>query len=64
MFMLKWFMYTMTKPQEIRPVFISSIKAAYTVNEIQDILQRTQIGNATVAKKVIGLKISGTKMNK
>lgn len=57
-------MYMMTKPQEIRPVFISSIKAAYTANEIQDILQRTQLGNATVAKKVIGLEISGTKMNK
>jgi len=61
--LLKWFMYAVTKPKEIRPGFISSINAAYTASEIEDLLRQTRWTNARVARKVIGLEICGTKAN-
>jgi ubiquinone/menaquinone biosynthesis C-methylase UbiE len=61
--LFKWFMYTMTRPKEIRPGLKTSIKAAYTVSEVDDLLRQTQWSSTTVTKKVIGLEICGTKMN-
>jgi hypothetical protein len=52
----------MTKPKEIRPGFISSVKASYTEREIQDLLQRTELKDALVSKTLMGLEIKGIKL--
>lgn len=59
--LLKWLMYAMTKPKEIKPGFISSVNAAYTEKEIQDLLQHTKLSSATVSKSLMGLEITGMK---
>ncbi|MBN2487558.1 MAG: class I SAM-dependent methyltransferase [Methanosarcinaceae archaeon] len=59
---VKWFMYVMAKPREIRPGLISSINAAYTVGEIESMLHQTNLKNATVKKTVMGLEITGEKI--
>ena len=59
--LLKWFMYAMTKPKEIRPGFISSINAAFTVEEIQDLCNQTKLNDAIISKTIIGLEIKGIK---
>ena len=58
---MKWLMWLFTKPKEIRPGLISSINAAYTVREIQDMLPKTQLQGWYVRKNIIGLVISGQK---
>jgi ubiquinone/menaquinone biosynthesis C-methylase UbiE len=60
--LLRWFMYAMTKPKEIRPGFMSSVNAAYTVDEIQGLLEQTELKDAMVSKTIIGLEIKGMKM--
>ncbi len=47
---VKWFMKLMTKPKEIRPGLTSSINAAYTIQEIQSILSKTDLKSSTVKK--------------
>lgn len=60
-FLLKWSMYYNTKPKEIRSGLISSINAAYTVEEISNILKSTKLKDAKVTKNLMGIEISGTK---
>lgn len=62
--LMKWLMYTMTKPKEIKPGLITSLNAAYIAAEIQGLLLKTQLKNAHVSKKFIGLEITGVKMYK
>lgn len=59
---LKWFIKLMTKPKEMQAGLISSINAAYTVDEIEVILQQTNLQKSTVHKNVIGLVIAGEKL--
>jgi ubiquinone/menaquinone biosynthesis C-methylase UbiE len=59
---LKWFMKLMTRPKEMQAGLISSINAAYTVDEIEVILQQTNLQKSTVHKNVIGLVITGEKL--
>ncbi|MBN1291889.1 MAG: class I SAM-dependent methyltransferase [Candidatus Latescibacteria bacterium] len=56
-----WFMKVMTKPKEIKPGLITSINAAYTVDEITEILKESHLKNFTVGKDVMGLQITGFK---
>jgi len=58
---VKWMIYSTTKPKEIRPGFISSLNASYTVDEIKDILCRSTLKNASVSSEFFGLCISGKK---
>ena len=58
---MKWLMWFFTKPKEIRPGLVSSINAAYTVREIQNMLLKTQLQGWHVRKNIIGLVISGQK---
>ncbi|NMC59061.1 MAG: class I SAM-dependent methyltransferase [Candidatus Methanofastidiosa archaeon] len=60
-FLLKWFMYYNTNPKEIRSGLISSINAAYTVEEIFNILKSTKLKDAKVTKNFMGIEISGDK---
>jgi ubiquinone/menaquinone biosynthesis C-methylase UbiE len=59
--LIKFLVLCLTKPKEIRPGFIISLNASYTVDEINDILQKAHLKNFTVTKDFMGLTISGEK---
>lgn len=59
--LIKWLIYASTKPKEIRPGFLSSLNAAYTITEMIDIMKRTALKNAEVKSEFFGLCISGKK---
>jgi len=59
--LVKWFMYAVTKPKEIRPGLRSSIAASYLVEEIEALLRECLPGDFRVEKKAMGLVITGTK---
>jgi ubiquinone/menaquinone biosynthesis C-methylase UbiE len=59
--LIKWMIYASTKPKEIRPGFLSSLNAAYTVLEIKDTLNRSNLKNTNVQSEFFGLCISGQK---
>lgn len=58
---VKWFLKLMTKPKEIRPGFVSSINASYTVQEIQSILSKTDLKSSKVKKTTMGFIVTGEK---
>ena len=58
---VKQLMILMSKPKEIRPGFISSLRASYTSKEMEDILTRAEAGDFTVQQDLMGLTISGKK---
>jgi len=59
--LIKWMIYSSTKPKEIRPGFLSSLNAAYTVAEISALLGRSALKNAEVSPAFFGLCIAGAK---
>lgn len=59
--LIKWMIYFSTKPKEIRPGFISSLNAAYTVAELKQILADSNFTAFTVEQEFFGLCISGEK---
>jgi ubiquinone/menaquinone biosynthesis C-methylase UbiE len=58
---IKWSIYLSTKPKEIRPGFLTSLNASYTVAEIRNLLNKSAMKNASVSKEFFGLCISGKK---
>ncbi len=60
-FLIKWFLWINTKPKEIRPGLITSINAAYTPDELKEVIQGTKLANCTVSGNPIGLKLTGIK---
>ena len=58
---LKWFLLLNTKPREIRAGLITSINAAYTVNEIRELVTETKLSKCEVKANLIGIKIIGIK---
>ncbi len=58
---LKWFIYATTRPKEIRPGFLSSFNASYTVPEMKEIIARSPFPKAAVTKDVFGLWVTGRK---
>lgn len=60
-FLLKWFMYYNANPKEIRSGLITSIDAAYTIDEISHIVKSTKLKEANVRKNFIGIEITGIK---
>jgi ubiquinone/menaquinone biosynthesis C-methylase UbiE len=58
---IKWSIYLSTKPKEIRPGFLTSLNASYTVAEISNLLNKSALKNASVSKEFFGLCISGKK---
>jgi ubiquinone/menaquinone biosynthesis C-methylase UbiE len=55
---IKFFISHTVKPKEIRPGFITSVNAAYTVDEINEILRKTRL-KFTITKNFMGLTIAG-----
>jgi ubiquinone/menaquinone biosynthesis C-methylase UbiE len=58
---IKWFMWFVTRPKEIRPGLLTSIKASYIVPEIEAMLSKTQLQGWCVKGNIMGLVISGQK---
>jgi hypothetical protein len=50
-----------TKPKEIRPGLITSINAAYTPDELKQLVKETKLKNCLVSGNPIGLKLTGVK---
>lgn len=59
--LIKWMIYLSTKPKEIRPGFLTSLNAAYTISEISTLLAGSELTVANVASEFFGLCISGSK---
>jgi len=56
--LIKWIIYCLTKPKEIRRGFLTSLNASYTVDEIKELLGQSELKNASVSKEFFGLCIS------
>jgi ubiquinone/menaquinone biosynthesis C-methylase UbiE len=57
----KWLMYISVRPPEIRPGFLTSLAAAYTVTELTDIVGHCLHIPFSVAKEPFGLCVTGRK---
>ncbi len=60
-FLIRWFLWINTKPKEIRPGLITSIHAAYTPDELKDLIKGTKLSQCQVSANLIGLKLTGVK---
>jgi ubiquinone/menaquinone biosynthesis C-methylase UbiE len=60
-FLIKWFLWINTKPKEIGPGLITSINAAYTPDELKELVKETKLENCIVSGNLIGLKLTGVK---
>lgn len=59
--LIKWLMWLLTKPKEMRQGLLTSVAAAYTLGELTTMVGRTVLVGGTVRQNVIGLSISGEK---
>ncbi len=59
--MIKGLLWLMASPREIRPGFLSSVAAAYTVEEIEILLRKSDITNYKLKSNLIGITITGIK---
>ena len=59
--LVKTLMKLSTKPKEIRPGLVTSINAAYTRDELLDLLSVTSLWGYEVNSTVMGLEITGEK---
>lgn len=60
-FFIKWFLWFNSKPKEIRTGLVSSIKAAYTLEELKKLIKGTKLENCAVRENLIGLTLIGVK---
>jgi len=58
---VRQFLKLVVKPKEIRPGFVSSINASYTIDEIRSILAQSKLKESVVAKTFMGFEITGVK---
>jgi ubiquinone/menaquinone biosynthesis C-methylase UbiE len=59
--LVKWFFYSSTRPKEVRPGFLTSFDASYTVDEIARLLRQSRLKNIVISKAFFGLCITGKK---
>ena len=60
-FLARWFMNMTAKPAEIRHGLRTSLNAAYTENELKEILSKTSLYEFKVDQNPFGLEIFGVK---
>jgi ubiquinone/menaquinone biosynthesis C-methylase UbiE len=58
---IKWFLWMSTKQKEIRPGLITSINAAYTSEELAELIKGTGMAACKVTSDLIGLTLAGVK---
>lgn len=56
---LKWMIYFLSKPKEIRPGFLTSLDASYTIEELNSLLKQSSITDYKIQKEFFGLCVSG-----
>jgi ubiquinone/menaquinone biosynthesis C-methylase UbiE len=56
---IKWVMWFSTQPRVIRPYLLSSIGAAYTVDELRELIRGTRLGGCTVSHTLVDLQLAG-----
>ena len=59
--LMKWFIWLNSKPKEIRAGFITSVNAAYTPDEVRELLKGTKLQGCTVSGNPVGLRLTGVK---
>jgi ubiquinone/menaquinone biosynthesis C-methylase UbiE len=60
-FPMKWFLWFMTRPKEMRWGLTTSLKAAYILPEVESIVARTNLQGWRIRKNILGIVISGQK---
>ena len=55
------FMKLFTRPKEMKPGLVTSVRAAYTKNELEGLLSTSLLSEATVSQSPAGLSVSGKK---
>lgn len=60
---VKQLMNAMVKPREIRPGLHTSLRAAYSVKELRQMLDKSPLSKAQVKANPFGLQITGRKPN-
>jgi ubiquinone/menaquinone biosynthesis C-methylase UbiE len=60
---VKWFLKATVKPRELQYGLITSINAAYTENELKEILGQSRIDNYGIKTNSFGLEIIGIKQD-
>jgi ubiquinone/menaquinone biosynthesis C-methylase UbiE len=58
---VRWFLWLNTEPKGIRPGLVSSINAAYTPQELRELIRGTKLERCAVSGNPIGLILFGTK---
>ena len=59
--LMKWFLWIMTQPKEMRSGLVSSINASYRLPEVEHPLSETSLQGWHARKNVLGIVISGQK---
>jgi len=54
---VRWFMWVVTKPKEIRPGLLTSIDAAYTASEVDAIFRQSRFDSFVVSRDLMGLQV-------
>jgi len=57
----KWLMYVMSQPAEIRPGFLTSVRAAYTRDEIHELVREVGFTALITSQNPFGLQVTGSK---
>jgi ubiquinone/menaquinone biosynthesis C-methylase UbiE len=59
--LMKWFLWVMTHPRQMRSGLVSSIDASYTLPEAESLLRQTRLHDWQIKKNLLGIVISGRK---
>jgi ubiquinone/menaquinone biosynthesis C-methylase UbiE len=60
-FLIRWFLWINAQPKEMRPGLTSSMKAAYTPDELREMIRATDLAGCKVGASPFGLNLTGTK---
>jgi ubiquinone/menaquinone biosynthesis C-methylase UbiE len=58
---VKWFLWLVTGPKEMRQGLITSLNAAYIMSEVEEMFSTTKLQGWQVNKNLLGIVISGQK---
>jgi len=61
LFFLSRFLWLTTQPKAIRPGLITTINAAYTLNELRNLIEKTGLAGCKIEKNPLGLTITAIK---
>jgi ubiquinone/menaquinone biosynthesis C-methylase UbiE len=56
-----WFVWLSASPKEIRPGFVTSVNAAYTPQDLEELIASTDLRQCAVSGNLIGVQLAGTK---